>query len=98
MNTGPAPHHPATSAELGEARSAVEAAASRMARQMPEVDLRDLLRGSRESPLWEEVADRYLTCGNCTMFCPTCFCTPTCTAAASGPRGPAGTGSGSRTS
>ena len=69
------PHRPATSAELGEARSAVEAAAGRMGRQMPEVDLRDLLAGSRESPLWEEVAGRCLTCGNCTMVCPTCFCT-----------------------
>jgi ferredoxin len=69
------PHRPATSAELGEARSAVEAAAGRMGRQMPEVDLRDLLAGSRDSPLWEEVASRCLTCGNCTMVCPTCFCT-----------------------
>jgi ferredoxin len=69
------PHRPATSPELGEARSAVEAAAGRMGRQMPEVDLRDLLAGSRESPLWEDVANRCLTCGNCTMVCPTCFCT-----------------------
>jgi Fe-S-cluster-containing hydrogenase component 2 len=69
------PHRSATSAELGEARSAVEAAAGRMGRQMPEVDLRDLLAGSRESPLWEDVANRCLTCGNCTMVGPTCFCT-----------------------
>ena len=24
---------------------------------------------------WEEVAERCLSCGNCTMVCPTCFCT-----------------------
>ena len=24
---------------------------------------------------WESVADRCLTCGNCTAVCPTCFCT-----------------------
>jgi len=24
---------------------------------------------------WEAVADRCLTCGNCTLVCPTCFCT-----------------------
>jgi len=71
------PHRPATAAEAGEARSAVAAAAGRMGRQMPEVDLRDLLAGSRESPLWEDVAERCLTCGNCTMVCPTCFCTTT---------------------
>jgi len=33
--------------------------------------------GSRESPRWAEVAGRCLTCGNCTMVCPTCFCTTT---------------------
>ncbi len=44
-------------------------------RQMPSGDLRELLVGSRESPHWDEVASRCLTCGNCTMVCPTCFCT-----------------------
>jgi len=39
--------------------------------------LRDLLVRSRESPQWDEVASRCLTCGNCTMVCPTCFCTST---------------------
>ena len=38
-------------------------------------DLRELLIESRESPHWEEVASRCLTCGNCTMVVPTCFCT-----------------------
>ncbi len=27
-----------------------------------------------EHPRWDEVAERCLTCGNCTMVCPTCFC------------------------
>jgi Fe-S-cluster-containing hydrogenase component 2 len=30
---------------------------------------------SRDHPRWNEVAERCLTCGNCTMVCPTCFCT-----------------------
>jgi ferredoxin len=47
----------------------------KMGRQMPDTDLRALLNRSRESPHWQEVADRCLTCGNCTMVCPTCFCT-----------------------
>jgi ferredoxin len=46
-----------------------------MGRQMPAVDHRNLLIESRESPRWDEVASRCLTCGNCTMVCPTCFCT-----------------------
>ena len=47
------------------------------AAQMPDMDLRNLLIQSRESPQWDEVASRCLTCGNCTMVCPTCFCTST---------------------
>ena len=27
-----------------------------------------------DHPRWDEVADRCLTCSNCTMVCPTCFC------------------------
>ena len=27
-----------------------------------------------EHPRWDDVADRCLTCGNCTLVCPTCFC------------------------
>ncbi len=70
-------HRAAADAEVSEARAAVAAAATRMGREMPELDIRDLLARSRESPLWEEVAERCLTCGNCTMVCPTCFCTST---------------------
>jgi ferredoxin len=70
-------HRPAAEDEVREARDAVRAAAGRMGRQMPDTDLAALLRDSRESPRWAEVADRCLTCGNCTMVCPTCFCTTT---------------------
>jgi ferredoxin len=46
-----------------------------MSRSLPEGDLRALLAGNLESPRWDEVASRCLSCGNCTMVCPTCFCT-----------------------
>jgi ferredoxin len=71
------PHRDAAEAELADARAAVAAAADRMGRAMPVGDIRTLLADSRESPHWQEVADRCLTCGNCTMVCPTCFCTST---------------------
>ena len=32
-------------------------------------------RRNLEHPRWDDVAERCLTCGNCTMVCPTCFCT-----------------------
>lgn len=28
-------------------------------------------------PQWSDIADRCLACGNCTMVCPTCFCSTT---------------------
>lgn len=70
-------HRAAADDEIASARDDVEAAAHRMGRQMPDTDLRQLLIRSRESPQWDEVASRCLTCGNCTMVCPTCFCTST---------------------
>jgi ferredoxin len=68
-------HRSAGDSELDAAHAAVDAAAERMGRQMPDIDIPDLLARSRESPSWDDVASRCLTCGNCTMVCPTCFCT-----------------------
>lgn len=71
------PHRSATAAEIDCARNEVDAAVHKMGRAMPNTDMQGLLEVSRESPQWEEVASRCLTCGNCTMVCPTCFCTST---------------------
>jgi len=70
-------HREAEQSEIDSARDDVSAAAEQMGRHMPDGDLRELLVVSRESPRWEDVASRCLTCGNCTMVCPTCFCTST---------------------
>ncbi len=40
---------------------------------MPD-DIRHLLRDNPEHPQWDDVADRCLSCANCTLACPTCFC------------------------
>ena len=37
-------------------------------------DIHALLIDNLEHPRWDDVAERCLTCGNCTMVCPTCFC------------------------
>jgi ferredoxin len=71
------PHRDPRPGELAAARTEVAEAEHRMGRQMPSADLPALLRDSRESPHWQDVASRCLTCGNCTMVCPTCFCTTT---------------------
>ena len=36
--------------------------------------LRDVLLNQLDHPQWENVAQRCLSCGNCTQVCPTCFC------------------------
>ncbi|WP_018601072.1 4Fe-4S dicluster domain-containing protein [Mycobacterium sp. 155] len=69
------PHREADRQEIESAGAQVDEAAQHMGRQMPQGDLRELLIRSRESPHWDDVASRCLTCGNCTMVCPTCFCT-----------------------
>jgi len=66
---------PADENVVRTARSAVEEAAGRMGRQLEIGDLRDLMAGSHQAARWDDVAARCLTCGNCTMACPTCFCT-----------------------
>ncbi|MFI5645989.1 4Fe-4S dicluster domain-containing protein [Kitasatospora sp. NPDC051705] len=53
----------------------VREAADRMGRAMPPVDLQALMRDTLDAERWDEVTARCLTCGNCTMVCPTCFCT-----------------------
>jgi ferredoxin len=65
---------PAPAARVEEARCRVKDAAANMGRSMPP-DARGVLRRRLEDPYWEEIARRCLACGNCTMVCPTCFCT-----------------------
>jgi ferredoxin len=68
------PTRPADDVTAGRARSAVAEAAGRMGRSMPAGILHDLMAGSDGAARWDDVASRCLTCGNCTMACPTCFC------------------------
>jgi ferredoxin len=69
------PTAPADEAVTGQARSAVDRAAGQMGRSMPADALHELMTGSYDAARWDDVAERCLTCGNCTMACPTCFCT-----------------------
>ena len=55
-------------------RAAVQQAAAVQTRSLPGRNLRDALFANLQHPRWDEVAARCLSCGNCTMVCPTCFC------------------------
>ena len=69
------PHVGAGAATIDRARSAVADASQQMGRSMPAAGLRELMASSYDAARWDEVASRCLTCGNCTLVCPTCFCT-----------------------
>ncbi|WP_354637193.1 4Fe-4S dicluster domain-containing protein [Kitasatospora camelliae] len=69
------PARPADPDTREAADRVVREAADRMGRTMPPVDLRALMRDTLDAERWDEVTARCLTCGNCTMVCPTCFCT-----------------------
>jgi ferredoxin len=68
------PHRPAEPKETADAVALVEAAKGRMGRSMDSMGLRDLLAETLEHPRWDTVAERCLSCANCTLVCPTCFC------------------------
>jgi len=72
---GDVPHRGAAVPDTA-AEAAVHArTAAQMGRELDTTDIKDLLYRNYEHPRWDEVAERCLTCGNCTMVCPTCFCT-----------------------
>lgn len=52
----------------------VEAAASVMGRTLDTHGIREVLADNLEHPRWDDVAQRCLACTNCTLVCPTCFC------------------------
>ncbi len=52
----------------------LERAREHMGRQLETAGLKELLDQSLDFPEWNDVAQRCLSCGNCTMVCPTCFC------------------------
>jgi sulfhydrogenase subunit beta (sulfur reductase) len=69
------PTRTASPGDLTAAGAAVEGAVERMGRHVDTTDIRDMLARNLENDRWDEVASRCLTCGNCTLVCPTCFCT-----------------------
>ena len=68
------PHRPAGEREKEAAEKAVARAIGQMGRRMDTTGIKELLYSNYEHPRWDNVAGRCLTCANCTMVCPTCFC------------------------
>lgn len=68
------PQRPDQPEDRRRADAVIEWAAAHMGRALDTGGIKDLFYGSYEHSRWDEVARRCLTCANCTMVCPTCFC------------------------
>ncbi|HWH71517.1 MAG TPA: 4Fe-4S dicluster domain-containing protein, partial [Candidatus Sulfotelmatobacter sp.] len=68
------PHQPASAQDQAAADQVIAQTASHMGRTLDTTDIKGLLYRNYEHPRWDQVVRRCLTCANCTMVCPTCFC------------------------
>nr|WP_204517974.1 4Fe-4S dicluster domain-containing protein [Parerythrobacter lutipelagi] len=69
------PHRQADETALSQANAVLERTSAGMGRRMETDGIKELLQNNPDHPRWDDVANRCLSCGNCTMVCPTCFCT-----------------------
>lgn len=61
-----------------DAQQKATAAITANAQAMPKRNLENVpanMKLQPEHPIWSKLADECLACGNCTLVCPTCFCT-----------------------
>jgi sulfhydrogenase subunit beta (sulfur reductase) len=68
------PRENAEEADIAQERELRSRAATSFVRTINLADVREALKANIESPIWDDIARRCLTCTNCTMVCPTCFC------------------------
>jgi sulfhydrogenase subunit beta (sulfur reductase) len=69
------PHQPANEADKQHAERILDHTTRHMGRQLETLGIKELLYRNYEHPQWDNVTQRCLTCANCTIVCPTCFCT-----------------------
>lgn len=68
------PHQAAQDGDRQLAAQLLDQASHSMGRTLDTRDLKGILYRNSESPQWDNVATRCLSCANCTLVCPTCFC------------------------
>jgi sulfhydrogenase subunit beta (sulfur reductase) len=70
-------HREVTTDDLDARAASLDAAQAAIDRHLELDGLHDLLLGNLSHPRWDDVAARCLTCTNCTLVGPTCFCSTT---------------------
>jgi Fe-S-cluster-containing hydrogenase component 2 len=68
------PTRPVAEADWQAADAVAARAAAGIRRHLPAAGIKDALQHHPEHPRWDDVAERCLACANCTLVCPTCFC------------------------
>jgi formate hydrogenlyase subunit 6/NADH:ubiquinone oxidoreductase subunit I len=68
-------HSEASEEGRQQAAEAVGKAANMIKRKLETSGIREFIYKNLESPHWDKIAAQCLNCANCTMVCPTCFCT-----------------------
>lgn len=71
------PGRQVTAEDHATVKAITEATSNQMGRELNTAGIKDLLYRNANSPHWEDVAQRCLACTNCTLVCPTCFCSTT---------------------
>jgi sulfhydrogenase subunit beta (sulfur reductase) len=70
------PHRAVDDDDVLAAETVHSTAVAHMGRQLS-AEAPPLAAMNLDHPRWDDVAERCLACGNCTMACPTCFCNST---------------------
>jgi formate hydrogenlyase subunit 6/NADH:ubiquinone oxidoreductase subunit I len=68
------PGRPATDEDGSRVETLLARTSGAMGRSLEVEGLRELLQANAEHLRWAAVAERCLACANCTLVCPTCFC------------------------
>ena len=68
------PHTSAKKEHEDQVRDIQKKAWHEMGRTLDTTNIKELLQGNLDHARWNDVATRCLTCANCTLVCPTCFC------------------------
>ncbi|HUH62201.1 MAG TPA: 4Fe-4S dicluster domain-containing protein [Terracidiphilus sp.] len=65
---------PASAFDVGRVSQITQRTERQITRQVTTSDLPQLLYNRIDHPYWDKLAARCLSCANCTLVCPTCFC------------------------
>jgi len=64
----------ATETDLQREEDQQKTAIAVQKKSLPNVNIADSLQKKLNHPQWEVIAEKCLSCGNCTAVCPSCFC------------------------